>query len=121
MERRNDASHSSEIIFPDGLRAHQLNDYVGNQVVLGQAEYTIGMWALRGNGFEAGLHAITFVDFGTAWDNPNNRWDVQHQRIANDGGFGLATSEDNLRVYVARDLTNPDAPVVWSLRLRRPF
>jgi hypothetical protein len=105
----------------DGLRGHQLNDFVGNQVVIGQAEYTIGMWALRGNGFEAGLHAITFVDFGTAWDNPHDRWDVQHQAFQNDGGFGLATSEDNLRVYVARDLSNANAPLVWSLRLRRPF
>jgi hypothetical protein len=90
-------------------------------VVIGQAEYTIGMWALRGNGFEAGLHAITFVDFGTAWDNPHDVWDVQHQAFQNDGGFGLATSEDNLRVYVARDLSNANAPLVWSLRLRRPF
>jgi len=103
----------------DGLRAHQLNDFAGNQAALGQAEYTIGMWALRGEGFEAGLHVITFLDVGTAWDG--SHWDLQRQRFANDGGFGLATTEDNLRVYVARDLRNPDAPLVWSLRLRRPF
>ena len=105
----------------DGLRGHQLNDFVGNQVALGQAEYTIGLWALRGTGFEAGLHVITFLDMGTAWDNPKDRWDVQQQRIATDGGFGLATTEDDLRVYVARNLQNADAPFVWSLRLRRPF
>jgi len=105
----------------DGLRGHQLNDFTGNQVALGQAEYTIGIWALHGNGFEAGLHVISFVDIGTAWDNPGNRWDVQGQRFASDGGFGLTTSDDNLRVYVARDLSDPDAPFVWSLRLRRPF
>ena len=103
----------------DGLRGHQLNDFAGNQAALGQAEYTIGMWALRGEGFEAGLHVITFLDVGTAWDG--SHWDLQRQRFANDGGFGLATTEDNLRVYVARDLRNPDAPLVWSLRLRRPF
>jgi hypothetical protein len=105
----------------DGLRGHQLNDFVGNQAVLGQAEYTMGLWALRGEGFEAGLHVITFLDMGTAWDNPGNRWDVQRQRFESDGGFGLATSEDDLRLYVARDLSNPDASFVWSLRLRRPF
>jgi hypothetical protein len=105
----------------DGLRGHQLNDFTGNQVALGQAEYTMGLWALRGEGFEAGLHVISFVDVGTAWDNPGNRWDPQRQRFAADGGFGLATSEDDLRVYVARDLSDPDADFVWSLRLRRPF
>ena len=105
----------------DGLRGHQLNDFAGNQVVLGQAEYTVGMWALRGEGFESGVHAITFVDVGTAWDNPANHWDPQRQRFAGDGGFGLATSEDNIRVYVAHDLSDPDAPFVWSLRMRRPF
>jgi len=105
----------------DGLRGHQLNDFTGNQVALGQAEYTMGLWALRGNGFEAGMHVISFVDFGTAWDNPHNRWDPQRQRFAADGGFGLATSEDDLRLYVARDLSDPDADFVWSLRLRRPF
>jgi hypothetical protein len=90
-------------------------------VVLGQAEYTIGMWALRGEGFEAGVHAITFVDVGAAWDNPANHWDPQRQHFASDGGFGLATSEDNIRVYVAHDLSDPNAPFVWSLRMRRPF
>ena len=105
----------------DGLRGHQLNDFTGNQVALGQAEYTMGLWGVRGTGLEAGLHVITFVDVGTAWDNPHNRWDLQHQRFASDGGFGLATSEDDLRVYVARDLTDPEAEFVWSLRLRRPF
>jgi outer membrane translocation and assembly module TamA len=90
-------------------------------VALGQAEYTIGLWALRGTGFEAGLHVITFVDVGTAWDNSNDRWDVQRQRFRSDGGIGLGTSEDDIRVYVARDLSDPDAKFVWSLRLQRPF
>jgi len=105
----------------DGLRGHQLNDFVGNQVALGQAEYTIGLWALRGTGFEAGLHVITFVDVGTAWDNPGDRWDVQRQRFTSDGGFGLGTSEDDIRLYVARDLSDANAKFVWSLRLQRPF
>lgn len=105
----------------DGLRAHPLNTFQGNQAALGQAEYTLGLWALRGEGFEAGLHAIVFVDTGTAWDNAGNRWDVQHQHFATDGGLGLATSEDDLRLYVARDLSDPNSPLTWSLRLQRPF
>ena len=105
----------------DGLRAHTLNAFQGSQLALGQAEYTLGLWALRGVGFEAGLHAIAFLDAGTAWDDPGNRWDVQNQHFATDGGLGIATSEDDLRLYVARDLSDPDSKLTWSLRLHRPF
>ncbi len=105
----------------DGLRAHALNAFQGSQLAAAQAEYTLGLWALRGAGFEAGLHAIAFVDVGTAWDNASNRWDVGKQHFATDGGFGVATSEDDLRLYVARDLSEPDSPLTWSLRLQRPF
>ena len=105
----------------DGLRAHALDAFQGSQLAAGQAEYTLGLWALRGEGFESGLHAIAFLDTGTAWDNPGNRWDVGRQRFATDGGFGLATTEDDVRLYVARDLSDPDSPLTWSLRLQRPF
>ena len=105
----------------DGLRAHALGAREGSQVALAQAEYTLGLWALRGQGFEAGMHALAFVDAGAAWDNPRGRWDVEHQRFTTDGGFGLATSEDDIRLYVARDLADPGSPLVWSLRLQRPF
>ena len=105
----------------DGLRAHALDAFQGSQMALAQAEYTVGLWALRGEGFEAGLHAIAFADVGTAWDNPDHRWDAFHQHFATDGGFGLATSEDDIRLYVARDLSDPDSQLTWSLRLQRPF
>ena len=105
----------------DGLRAHGMNAFQGEQLALAQAEYTIGLWALRGAGFEAGLHAIAFVDAGAAWDNTGARWDVEHQHFKTDGGFGLATNDDDLRVYVARDLSDPDSKFTWSLRLQRPF
>lgn len=105
----------------DGLRAHGLNARTGNQVALAQAEYTVGLWALRGQGFEGGLHAIAFLDTGTAWDNPRNHWDVTKQRFLTDLGFGLASNEDDLRLYVARDLAANDADWVWSFRLQRPF
>lgn len=105
----------------DGLRAHALNAETGNQVALMQGEYTVGLWALRGEGFEAGLHAIAFMDAGTAWDNAKNTWDIADQRFTTDAGFGLATNEDDVRVYVARDLSRSDADWVWSFRLQRPF
>lgn len=105
----------------DGLRGHALNFETGNQVALAQAEYTMGLWALAAEGFEAGLHAIAFADMGTAWDNPDNRWDVTRQRFTTDVGFGLAFSEDEMRFYVARDLSDPSAEYVWAFRLKRPF
>ena len=105
----------------DGLRAHAMNTETGNQVALVQGEYTVGLWALRGEGFEAGLHAIAFVDAGTAWDNAKNTWDITDQRFLTDAGFGLATNEDDVRLYVAKDLSQGDADWVWSLRLQRPF
>lgn len=105
----------------DGLRAHAMGDLEGSQIAMAQAEYTLGLWALRGQGFEAGLHAIAFVDVGAAWDNPRDRWDVDKQRFNADGGFGVATSEDDIRLYVARDLADPGSPLVWSLRMQRPF
>ena len=105
----------------DGLRGHPMGAFEGEQLALAQAEYTIGLWALRGEGFEAGLHAIAFVDAGMAWDQPRSRWDIEHQHFKTDGGFGLATSEDDIRVYVARDLADPDSKFTWSLRLQRPF
>ncbi len=105
----------------DGLRGHAMNAFTGSHVALAQAEYTVGLWALRGTGFEAGLHAIAFVDVGSAWENAANRWDVSNQRFATDVGLGLASSEDDVRVYVARDVTDSSSDFVWSLRLRRPF
>ena len=105
----------------DGLRAHTLNAFQGNQLASAQAEYTLGLWALRGVGFEAGLHAIAFLDTGTAWDSAHDHWDLARQHFATDGGFGLATSEDDVRLYVARNFSNPGSKLTWSLRLQRPF
>jgi hypothetical protein len=105
----------------DGLRAHAFAQYRGNQLLLAQAEYTTALWRLRPRGFNAGLHAIAFVDAGRAWDDPGHAWAPARQPLQVDGGFGLATSEDNLRVYVARSLQRPRSGAVFSVRLQRPF
>jgi hypothetical protein len=104
----------------DGLRAHAFSVYRGDQVALAQAEYNVGLWTIQRGGLEGGLHAIAFVDVGRAWRNADG-WNPQDQRFAVDGGFGLGTSEDNLRIYVAKNLQDPDAAVVLSARLQRPF
>lgn len=105
----------------DGLRAHPFGHFRGDQMALAQAEYTAGLWRLRSAGFEGGLHAIAFLDAGRAWSNPDHSWDLRNQRLALDGGFGLGTSEDNLRVYFAKNLRDADSPLVISARLQRPF
>ncbi len=104
----------------DGLRAHMFSQFRGNQMALAQAEYTIGLWRVSSQMFQGGLHAILFVDTGRAWSSAN-RWNVFDQELEADGGVGLSTSEDNVRVYVARDLKESHADFVVSLRLQRPF
>ena len=110
--------------FQPGDVAHGHTHDLGHEmfvVLTGQAEFTIGLWRLRAPAIEGGLHAMAFVDAGRAWSNPDHAWDVNRQHIASDGGLGLATSDDNLRVYCARDLQKRAASVVISLRLQRPF
>jgi len=106
---------------PDGLRAHRITQFRGDQIALGQAEYSIGLWKIRASAFEGGVHAIAFVDAGGAWFNPDGDWDPGGQHLSVDGGLGLATAEDNLRIYFAHDLQEPDADFMISVRLQRPF
>jgi len=105
----------------DGLRAHEFDQYRGDQMLMGQAEVVVGLWRLRTRSFEAGLHAMGFIDSGRAWFDPGHLWNADRQRYAADAGFGLGTSEDNLRVYFAKNLQEPSSNVVISVRIQRPF
>jgi hypothetical protein len=105
----------------DGLRARAVLQYTGNQMVLGQAEYVAALPHLVAGDLDLGLHAIAFVDAGSAWDDPSHSWNPQRRRLLVDGGIGLATSEDDLRVYVARNLQEARSRAVLILRLRRSF
>jgi hypothetical protein len=105
----------------DGLRAHGIASLRGDQLALGQAEATIGLWKLRSRFFEGGLHAIGFVDVGAVWTQPSNDWDVGRQPFEADAGFGLGTAEDNLRVYFAKNLHDSGSDLLVTLRLQRPF
>ena len=105
----------------DGLRAHAFAQYRGDQAMLLQAEYIIGLWKLRTGAFEGGLHAIAFLDAGRAWSDPRHRWSVTGQEIEVDGGVGIAAAEDKLRIYFAKDLRRTGSDFVVSARLQRPF
>ena len=104
----------------DGMRAHAIGSLRGDQVALMQAEYAIGLWQFKSDGIPGGLHALVFVDAGTAWQG-HGRWDVGRQKFGVDGGVGLSASDDHLRVTLARDLQDPDSKFVAAMRLRRPF
>lgn len=105
----------------DGLRAHAFAQFRGNQLLLAQAEFTTALWRVSPSGCDGGLHAIAFVDAGRAWNDAGHGWWPDRQQLLVDGGFGLTTAEDNLRVYVARDLQRPRSGAVFSVRLQRPF
>ena len=105
----------------DGLRGHTFGAYRGNQIALAQAEYTVGLWSISNELFEGGLHAIVFLDMGRAWQNAGNHFDAARQPMQADGGFGFSTSEENVRIYFARNLQQPESDFVVSLRLQRPF
>jgi hypothetical protein len=105
----------------DGLRAHAFSQYLGDQMVLLQAEYDIGLWRLRSDAAPNGLHALVFVDAGRAWQNAAHQWDIARQPLQTDGGFGLASADDALRVYFAKNLQKLGSDFVISMRLQRPF
>jgi hypothetical protein len=105
----------------DALRAHSFAEFQGDQIALGQAEYSAGIGRVHAGQFESGLHVLAFVDAGKAWTNPSHDWDPRGQRMAVDGGFGLATAEDNLRIYFAKNLQEPSSDILISARFQRPF
>ena len=104
----------------DGLRAHTFAYFRGDQVALGQLEYSMGIGRFQSGGFEMGLHALVFLDTGRAWSHPGH-WDVANQPFETDAGFGLSTSEETLRIYFAKNLQDPSSDFVISARLQRPF
>ncbi len=104
----------------DGLRAHAFGSFRGDRVVLGQAEYSVGLQAFKAHARHRGPQVLAFVDTGTAWKRAD-RPSVADQHFAFDGGVGLATPDDDMRVTLARNLQRPDAGVVATVRLQRPF
>lgn len=105
----------------DGLRAHSFDQYRGDQMVLGQAEYVVSLWRMRPGAYVSGLHVLTFLDVGRAWSDPDHRFEPWRQPLESDGGFGIGASEDGLRITFARNLQKARADFVISARLQRPF
>ncbi|NOT33644.1 MAG: BamA/TamA family outer membrane protein [Candidatus Eisenbacteria bacterium] len=106
----------------DALRAHNAATFEGDRIALAQAEYTFGLWRFeRLDGVNSDLSVIVFADAGSAWSGPGHDWNLGDQRVAIDGGFGIGTGDETLRVYFARDLREPAGPFNVTARLQRPF
>jgi hypothetical protein len=104
----------------DGLRAHSFGAFRGDRVAMGQAEYSFALRTLGARARARGPRALVFVDSGTAWQSGVDG-ELARQHFALDGGFGLATPDDEARLTFARNLQNPDSQFVIALRLERPF
>ena len=111
----------------DGLRAHAFGRFRGDQLLLGQAECTVALpcpGAARGRRQRLPRRRCTRSCSwtpATPGRDPSTRGTRRQRPIQVDGGVGLTTAEDNMRVYVARNLQRARASAVVSVRLQRPF
>ena len=102
------------------LRAHPFKERRGDHVFLVNSEYAVQVWRGRQrSGVKTNVWLLAFSDLGQAWDAP--AYDLAHQRLAWDGGVGVAIADGRLSVYGAHDLHDGDAGIVWSVRLASPF
>jgi outer membrane protein assembly factor BamA len=92
------------------LRGHSHKADRGDRVLLANVEYSIDLYRA--------VQGVLFGDIGRAWDSA--RHDTM-PRAALDGGFGLQTRDQRLRLLVARDLRRERAPLLVSVRTTATF
>lgn len=92
------------------LRGHRLKAFRGDRLALATIEYSAPIYRA--------LEGLALFDCGGAW-----RSDVAPDgiRMALDGGAGLQTHDQRLRLLVARDVRRAAAPWLVSLRTRATF
>ncbi|HEU4724469.1 MAG TPA: hypothetical protein VFU59_04130 [Candidatus Eisenbacteria bacterium] len=88
------------------LRGEPFQSHRGDQFYLVNAEY---YYLFRKN-----LHALVFLDWGTAWFG-RGAW--RESRPALDGGVGVRVAEGPLAVTLSRNLQRSDAPFLVGVRL----
>lgn len=88
------------------LRGQPFKALSGDQFYLVNAEYS---YLFRKN-----LHALLFVDGGTAWFG-RGAWN--ESRLVLDGGIGLRVAEGPATITLARNLQRSDAPFLVGVRL----
>lgn len=92
------------------LRGHDYKNLTGDQMVLGSIEY--GAYA----GKKMGL--FVFVDSGRAWRGDGG---FKDQRLELDAGVGIELLCHQTQIYAARDVKDPDSPILVGVRLNRTF
>lgn len=92
------------------LRAHPYKTFRGDRLALLNVDYSIDVWSV--------LQALVFVDWGRAWVDDN---EPNGPRLAIDGGIGLQTRDEHLRVHLARDLGRDDGGLILSVRTNATF
>jgi hypothetical protein len=88
------------------LRGEPFKSRSGDQFYLLNAEYS---YLFRKN-----LHALAFIDWGTAWFG-RDAW--AESRPALDAGVGVRVAEGPLTITLARNLQRSDAPFLVGVRL----
>jgi outer membrane translocation and assembly module TamA len=92
------------------LRGHRFKSDHGDRVLLANLEYSIDLYRA--------VQGVVFGDIGRAWDSARHE---TMPRAALDGGFGVQTRDQRLRLLLARDLRRERAPLLFSVRTTATF
>jgi hypothetical protein len=92
------------------LRAHPYKAYRGDRQFLFSAEYAVDL--------VRAAQGVVFTDIGRAW------FDEQYPdgpRLPIDVGLGLQTRDERVRILLAKDTRDSDAPLFLTVRTRATF
>lgn len=103
------------------LRATPFRQFRGNHLFLWNADWA---WEVlrrssRNVAVKTGLSLVAFSDLGLAWEAP--AWDAGQRRMAWNVGLGAGTTDENLRVYLGRDVRAAHAPLHVTVRVLRAY
>jgi len=107
-----DSLPPQETLFAGGvgtLPGHPHKRDRGDRLALANLEYSIDVWNA--------IQAMVFFDVGRAWfqdDHPNG------PKFHTDGGLGVQTRDQHLRLLLARDLAR-DGGLIFSVRTNATF
>jgi hypothetical protein len=93
------------------LRGHDYKVYSGDQFLLANAEPYV---RLR----KRNIYGFAFLDWGTAYFGSGN---LDRQKPALDGGFGIRLGEGPVAIHVAKNLRDSGTPVLVGVRLGGRF
>jgi hypothetical protein len=103
------------------LRALPFRHLRGNRMFLWNADWAweVMRRSSRNAAVKTGLSLVVFSDLGLAWDAPT--WDASRRQMAWNVGLGAGTTDENFRVYAARDVRSERAPLHFTVRISRAY